>query len=519
MAWAAVPGHVVTTTDQGVRAEWNRLAAWWFSLNPTVRLVARWALILGLTAVAFRNSLVNLWETTLAGGMIGYIWMVPAAAVLAALGVNYRRRTELPIHDRQTDVIVGVIGLGLALMVQGVLLKRYSEFFQLLRLDLFAMWVFVLSSALVLFGIRPVTRFGWVWALMGLSSALPYQVIVITLGGTKLAAGVGTLLIAAAATAIAVAHTRERAVAGAAAAFVIGFVILLLVEILMPDAPVFVFQVVPALAAIVIVGAAAYIYTRRADRTRAMFERKVEPLAAKQIWAAIPVVVAVAVALAFMPLPKQVSTLTISRAAPFDVEPGRPLIAPPGWSITEELAFSDVARYYGDDAQLVRQRMIADVGDRRFDKNSAPRTLMVDSTVSELPFSFEAYPAQVLYDTTAARLSAPRPVELGHGVFGKLYSAIDDRLLVTWDVLRFAWGDEDKEQVVDIFAVDNHLADAPFPDPQRGLVSTLRNLLTVLFRGNATLVQSRPSFKDEELLTEFGRALVAAQFAHAEGTQ
>jgi hypothetical protein len=227
-------------------------------------------------------------------------------------------------------------------------------------------------------------------------------------------------------------------------------------------------------------------------------------------------VVAVAVALALMPLPRQLSATEISRSAPYDLDPGRRLSAPPGWTAVGEQTYTGVARYYGDDAILVRQRMVADVGDARFDKLSAPRILMVDSIVSELPFSFDAYPGQVLYDTTGTRLSAPRAVDLGHGVRGKLFSAIDDRLLVTWDVLRFAWGDEDQDQLVDVFAVDNHLPDAPFPDPQRGLVSTLRNLLTVLFRGNSVLVQRLPTYKDADLLTEFGRALVAEQFARAE---
>lgn len=501
----------MTSTVQTAPGAWDRLGEWWFGRTPTMRLVLRWTLIAVLTIVAFRESLRNLVETTLAGGLIGYVWMVPIAALLAALGVNYRRRTELPIHDRQTDIIVGVIGLGLALMVQGVLLKRYSEFFHLMRLDLLALWLFVLSCSFVLFGLRPVARFGWVWVLLSLISALPYQVVVITLGGGNFAAGVGTLFIAAAATAIAVGRTRKRAAVGALTSFVIGFVVLFVLDKVRPDAPVIAYQMIPSLTSILAVGFAAFLYTRRGQPKR-LWDRKIEPLAAKQIWSAVPLVVAVAVALAFMPLPKQLSATTISRAAPYELDPGRRLAQPPGWSITGEQTYTGVSRYYGDEAVLVRQRMTADVGDPRFDKLAAPRTVMVDSIVSELPFSFDAYPGQVLYDTTGTRLSAPRRVDLGHGVTGQLLSAIDDRLLVTWDVLRFAWGDEDQDQIVDVFAVDNHLPDAPFPDPQRGLISTLRNLLTVLFRGNSVLVQRQPVYKDAELLTEFGRALVAEQF-------
>lgn len=496
------------------RNPWEALVSWYFGLNPTVRLTLRWVLIVVLTVVAFRASLANLIQTTREGGLIGYVWVLPLAAALAAVGVDIRRRTELPIHDRQTDIIVGTIGLGLSLMVQGVLLRRYEEFFHLLRLDLFAMWIFVLSSAIVLFGVRPVARFGWVWLLMSMVFSLPYQVMVIVLGGGTLAAGVASLSIAAAATAIAVGRTARRALIGAALAYAVGLMLLLLMHFLTPDAPLFAYQLIPSLAPIVLVGGVAFVRLRRGGPLRVL-DRKVEPLAAKQVWSAVPLVVAVAVVLAFIPLPKQQSALTISRTAPYDLVPGLTLSAPPGWAQTKvQTNFDNVRRYYGDDAVLVRQRMTALSGDARFDKFARPRTLMVDSIVSELPFSFDAYPGQVLYDTTGARLSSPRHVDLGHGVHGNIVSVIDDRLLVTWDVLRFAWGDAEQEQLVDVFAVDNHEDDAPFPDPRWGLISTLRNLFTVLFRGNAVTVQSRPTFKDSELLTEFGRVLVDAQFNH-----
>ena len=58
----------------------------------------------------------------------------------------------------------------------------------------------------------------------------------------------------------------------------------------------------------------------------------------------------------------------------------------------------------------------------------------------------------------------------------------------------------------------DHDPDAPFPQPSGSTLGTLRTLFTLLFRGNDVLDQQAPTFKDEELLTEFGRALVAAQF-------
>jgi hypothetical protein len=173
--------------------------------------------------------------------------------------------------------------------------------------------------------------------------------------------------------------------------------------------------------------------------------------------------------------------------------------------------YRDVKRLYGD-AVLVRQWMTATSGDPRFDKLSRPRTVVVDSLVSERPFSFDVYPGRVLYGLTAARLSDPRSVNLGMGVTGRMASVVDDDLLVTWNSMQFAWGGRQIAQRVTIFAVDDHDPRAPFPEPSADIASSVRTLITLLFRGNAVLDQKTPSFKDAELLTEFSRALVAAQF-------
>ncbi len=163
----------------------------YYAVHPTYRLIVRWGLIAVLTGFAFYRSIVNLIEISRNDTLAGYVWTVPTAAVLVAVAIARRKRTELPIHDRQTDIIVGILGFGLALLIQGVLLPRYALYFDLLRLDLVAMWLFVASSAVVLFGLRPVIRFAWVWGMLSLVFALPYYIAVIALGGGKTAAGAG----------------------------------------------------------------------------------------------------------------------------------------------------------------------------------------------------------------------------------------------------------------------------------------------------------------------------------------
>lgn len=496
--------------DQGRRGFLER----WYGVHPTYRLVVRWGLISLLTFVAFRQSWFSLAETSRADGLGAFVWTVMGAAVLVAIGVARRNRTELPIHDRQTDIIVGFMCLVLAVLIQGVLVTRYTLFFHLLRLDLLAMWFFVLGCCIMLFGLRPVTRFAWVWSLLLLVFSLPYHITVIALGGGKVAAGGAALIIAGFGTGIAVGRTVRRGAIGSLCAWLVGFAVLFAINFFFPDAPLQVFQEIPALTAICVVGSYMFVRSRR-GRPKQWLDRKVEPLAARQVGSVVPLLVAVAVILATFPLPTAVTTAPVSRSSPGPLVPGQELVTPAGWDTTDRADYQAVERLYGNNSVLVRQRMTAEVGNPAWDKYARPRTVVVDSIVSELPFDFDVYPARVLYGLTSARLSPLQQVDLGMGITGNLLSVVDDDLLVTWNSLQFAWGDRELAQRVTVFAVDNHEPDAPFPQPTSNLLPTLRTLLTLLFRGNAVLDQRTPTFKDGELLTVFGRALVAAQFRDA----
>ena len=486
----------------------------YYALHPGYRLAVRWALISMLTLVAFWPSAYSTGVTAHEEGIGGYVWTVPTVAILVAIGVARRHRTELPIHDRQTDIIVGTMGLVLALLIQAVLLPRYALYFHLLRLDLLAAWLFVLSCSIVLFGLRPVSRFAWVWAMMLMVFALPYYLLVLFLGGGNLAAGSANVFIAAVGTGIAVGRTTRRGVLGSLGAWIVGFTVLAAIAVLFPNAPLVVYQEVPAVTAVCVVGVVMFLQARRGKPKR-LLDRKVEPLAAKQVGAGIPLVVAVAVVLTFFPLPAGVSTAPIDRASPHPLAAGMPLVTPPGWATVETQLYPDMKRLYGEGSVLTRQRMTSLSGDPRFDKFSRPRTLVVDSLVSRRPFSFGVYPGRVLYGLTGTRFSDLRSVDLGMGVTGQMVSVVDDDLLVTWDAMQFAWGNRQIGQRISIFAVDNHDQDAPFPEPSGDMVSTLRTLITLLFRGNAVFDARSPSFKDAQLLTEFSRALVAAQFPPA----
>lgn len=485
---------------------------WLHDRSPVTRLVLRWLFIALMTGIGFHASIASLLDAALRGGLNGYVLMVPVACVLAAAGTALRDRTELPIHDRETDVIVGIIGLVFAYLIQAVLLGRYSWFFHLLRLDLVALWFFVLSSAVVLFGVRPIYRFRWAWLLGATMFVLPYHIAVVLLGGTHTAAGAVTLGIATVATGIAVGRTRRRGAMGVTAAVVIGGLLLSAMAHWTPWAPLFAFQAIPALAAIVVVAGALLLHTLQTGSFR-MLERTVEPLAAKQVWSSLPVVAIVAAALALAPVPVDGPS---PHAHLEDVPAGKPLAAPAGWHLTDTQEFPWVSKVYGEGAVLVRQKFVADEGNPAWDKLSRPRAVVVDSVSTARPFSFTTYPPRVLYRVAQIRLSDKDRVPLGSGVDAALVNVIDDDILITWDALDWAWGNRELAQQVTIFTSDNHEPDAPFPSPTGALIPTLDTLITVLLRGNAAVTDDAPAFKDADMLVEFGRGLVAAQLP-AEG--
>jgi hypothetical protein len=484
-------------------------------LHPSTRIVLRWFFIGILALVAFVPSLGALYVTTVGGGLNGYVWTLPLFAILAAQGIARRPRTELPIHDRQTDLIVGTMGLVFALLLHAVLLQRYALYFNLLRLDLLAMWVFVLSSAIVLFGLRPVGRFLGVWLFMLTMFTLPYHLLVILLGGNRISAGAAMLIIAASATGISVGRTLRRGWAGGIATWAVGSLVLWLMAVTHPYAPVIAFQLIPAFTATALVSLAMFFAARRGQPKRVL-DREVEPVAAGQVLAGLPLVLAVAILLAMVKLPVP----PFPPPARFDaLQISGPLNAPEGWHVTATGEYPWVKRLHGRIANLTRQQMVADKGNFLWDKQSRPRTVMVDNVITDRPFSFNVYPAKVLYDVGATRLSQPQPVDLGYGVAAQVVSVIDDHLLVTWNMMQFTWRNADRAQRVLLITVDDHDPAAPFPQPSGALLPTLNTLFTVLFRGNSAVNDDDPTFKDLDMLTTFGRDLVRAQLQPVEALE
>lgn len=501
----SAPARPGSLSDDAQDSRWSRAKG---VIGP---LVLRWLLIAVLTVFAFHRSLTDLVNATRGGTLSGYAWTVLAASVLAAVAITRRERRELPIHDRQTDIIIGTMVLVLSLLLHGVLLRRYTIYFSLMRLDLVAMWLFVLGCAIVLFGLRPVQRYAAVWAMFVLLFPLPYHILVVALGNNRIAAGMATLLIPMWTAWICVGRTRRRGATGALLALLVGVVVLAVMAVVVPRAPLLAYQLVPSLSAIAVTGIVMYLYARRGDAKR-LFDRDVAPLASPRVWAAVPLVVVVAVLLSFVRLP------TASQPTEVEVDGAmfwKPLIIPTGWHQTAVREYPRVGQLYGDGAVFIRQTITANEGNPRWDKHSRPRTIWIDSITTRNPFQLGVYPAITLYPLPRSRPSPPRLVDIGSGVTAALVSTTDDGLLVTWNVLLWTWHTATAAQRIMMFAVDYHDDGAPVPEPGHAVPTVLNSLFSVLFRGNSAVLNRAAQFKDAEMLTEVGRKLVAAQLGSA----
>ncbi|QBJ96458.1 hypothetical protein ERC79_11190 [Rhodococcus sp. ABRD24] len=482
-----------------------------FVRSTSFSITARWVVI-GLSSLgAFWPSVVRTAEDLRGGDLLGYIFVMPFLAAVAAIGIARRRTGELPIHDRQIDSIVGGMGMVLAVAVQWLLLPRYAEQFSLLRIDLLSWLLFVVSAAVLLFGLRPVGRFWPVWLMVVVIAPLPYRMVVVMLGGQSQHVSVVLIFLAAAAVAIAVGRTRRRGVIGAIATVVVGIAGLVFIWFVFPDAPRPVVQFVPAGVAAVTVGLGMYLQHGYlfSDRRAAYSVAPRRPTAVGSgLVRSGLVVVAVAVLLSFFPLPDPPSTVIAQGPPRISLQ----LTVPNGWKQENEEQFDWADRFFGRHATLVRQTIVANDGNSDWDAQSRPRRVVIDTLDTWRPASLTVYPTDTLYRLTDARRSPAVPVDLGHGVQGELSTIVDENALLTWSLLSFTWMRGGLAQRVNLITVDDHRPDAIFPQPRPSMASDVTNTLNVLFRGNAVTVDENPQYKDLDMLTVLGTQLVDAQW-------
>ncbi|AFR47528.1 hypothetical protein KTR9_0883 [Gordonia sp. KTR9] len=480
-----------------------------FVEHPDRAIALRWLFLLACTALGFWNTIRAVADELMAQTLILYVPVLVVLSLVAVVGVSWRRFDELPIYDRQTDVIVGIVVLILSLAMKYLVNPRYARAYLTTHMDLLALWLFVLGASILLFGLRPVARYRWAWLLFALIFPLPVRGVVLPLGGTTLAAGFTLVLMAVAATAIAVGRTWRRKALAALLAGGIGTGALVIFYLL--DAPRNVLVPYPALiAALATSSYMLFDYRRRGGMHWAPPDTG-HFAAPKVAFVGRPglVVLLAAVILAMIPTPPVGSTWQSARFPQLDIGPA--LVVPVGWRQESVGVYGWVSRLYGPGATLNRQVLVQSRGTRAFDKFARPRRVVVDSVDSRRSLALEVYPDIFRYDLSRDRSSEPFDLALPFGVEGKLWSVVDDERYLTYTVLSWWWTNGNRTQQVMLWAVDNHEPDAYFPEPRITILANLNSLMIILLRGNSVLSDSDPQYKDRTLLIQLAGALIGAQ--------
>ncbi|QIS09522.1 exosortase/archaeosortase family protein [Nocardia arthritidis] len=479
-----------------------------------VRISLRLLLIAVATGVAFRETWVRLVHDAAHGSSIGHAYVLLALAMLAAIGTMLRPRRELPIHDRQTDVIVGLMALGAAISVQGLLLPRYRYLYEMLHLDLLAAWLFLFGACVLLFGLRPTTRFWPTWLLLLAVFPVPYRMVRTAIGGSGFDSGVAMLPFAAFAAAIAMGRTRIRALIGAVGTLLVGAVVLAALRFFWPDAPIFAYQAIPSLLAVFVMGLVMYFDVRRRGPSYKPVDRPIEPLKAQQVLSAVAAVVVAACALTVLPIPPGYDR-QFPLVAGLDLN--RPHVPPNGWTLLAEREYSWSHRFFGDRSVLTRYLIRAERPNPQWDKESRRRRVVVDTVDAPDGYAIDRLPEFVLYNLSQPRVGPATWLDLGNGITARLNVVLDDRKLLSWTWLSWNWRDGDRAERVSLIAADNHLPDAEFPQPQPSVFGIFDNVINIFFRGNAVVLDSDAHVvdadtqpKDQDLVTDLAKQIIQA---------
>lgn len=477
-------------------------------------MVVRWALIVGVTGIAFHSTLAAVAREMATGNLMVYQPIAILGAIMVAMGVLARDHAQLPIHDRQSDGIVGTILLALAWVVQYKLVARFSDVYLTLHLDLLALWMFLLGTCVLLFGTRPTLRHRGSWLILLATFPFPVRLLILLLGGTAVSASVVVIGIAVASAALAAGPNVSRVLIGAITAILAGGTALGLIVVLAPGVPTPLVIAGPAVAAGLTSGVALYIDdVRRFGVTNNLVRMPTRPVVAPGSWRVVATVVVAAAAIAVVTVPS--GNIRPPRPVVAGLETSGAPVVPDLWDQTDLTRYDFAGRLYGKGGSLTRQRLVARSVDPSWDTEGRRRIIVADTITTRRPLLLSVYPVYMIYDLSGVRLSANVPVSLGNGVTGLLGTLVDDKRYLTYTRLTWRWSDGPVAQSIQLLAVDDHRDGAPFPTPRLTPFSTAGDFLAILLRGDTIVRDERPEFKDREMLTTAARSMVEQQVATA----
>lgn len=175
----------IATRPQQLVSELRKLCdqarTWWSDAHPTTRAAIQMSTLVAVTVIAYSYSLTTLVQLADLNSPLAYVSLVPLMALILA-AVNRRpSQPEPSIHDRQTDYIIGVPLMLVALFVNFYLPTKLSAMFWVWRIDLLTLPFFVAGAVAVIFGVRVLWRQKVAVAFLFLAWTYPYTSVLLGL--------------------------------------------------------------------------------------------------------------------------------------------------------------------------------------------------------------------------------------------------------------------------------------------------------------------------------------------------
>ncbi|QDP95703.1 hypothetical protein FOE78_07090 [Microlunatus elymi] len=470
----------------------------------------RWVVLIAATMLAFAHTVGAAAVAVREGYELSYVPVVVSYAGFAAIAVRRRNRPVVEIHDRETDFIVAAIGVVFSLVAASLLAPTISGGARMWRIDLLMMWVFAVSGATVLFGLRRVFQYRWAWLTLILIWPLPVRLLMFGLGHGSFRWIAGLHLAVIVALLIIGRRPGERLwwLAPAAALLVAAPLVGLDID----RSPRL--AVVAPLVAIV-AGGLCWLLRDEWDwrgLRKPVVSRPLPAMAGLMVAAVIGYVVV-------PPLPplRQLPELPVRSSAD-----GPGTVVPAGWTLLNKTSYPGQSAYFGVHATWYRYRIQARdaaAGPGAVDGVGRKRQMVIDELTTERPRTFDLFGLQTTYPIGDFELTPAVNVDLGHGVRGELHAAVDPRARLTWSMVTFSFtlpsaavagtasgGPAQVGQRITLLLVDDHRPTAPFPRPTRAMLDSLRAVLTAVLRRSGDV--RPPPIKNADLLVSAAQRIV-----------
>jgi exosortase/archaeosortase family protein len=177
---ATLQRQAQTTLSTALRRQ-GQARAFWEDSSPRARTTVQMTALLVTVGVAYNYSLTTLWQLADLNSPLAYVGLVPLISLLLAAVHRHPRKPEPAIHDRQTDYIIGIPLMGIALLVNALLPAKLSAMFWVWRIDLLTMPLFVAGAVAVIFGVRVLWRQKLAVGFLFLAWTFPYTSVLLGL--------------------------------------------------------------------------------------------------------------------------------------------------------------------------------------------------------------------------------------------------------------------------------------------------------------------------------------------------